>query len=169
MAITPVFLPEKFHIEMSLVGYIPMGHKESDVTEQARKHQHSIFKPNSPRPHCLGHEETWPNKNTDQIPYDIRPKLTPLKKKKLKKKRNMTTVSLKDWISFAESSQKKKDSRSAAASMPLTSICRLKKHCNPNSLEHTQKKLGRPFFFKQGPQQSSFKCQRNIPEPSYSN
>ena len=58
MAITPVFLPEKFHVEMSLVGYIPMGRKESDTTEQVRKHKHSIFKPNSTRPHCLGHEET---------------------------------------------------------------------------------------------------------------
>ena len=30
---TPVFLPGEFHGQRSLVGYIPRGHKESDVTE----------------------------------------------------------------------------------------------------------------------------------------
>ena len=30
---TPVFLPEKFHQQRSLVGYSPQGHKESDMTE----------------------------------------------------------------------------------------------------------------------------------------
>ena len=31
---TPVFLPEKFHGQRSLVGYSPWGPKESDMTEQ---------------------------------------------------------------------------------------------------------------------------------------
>ena len=30
---TPVFLPEEFHGQRSLVGYSPWGHKESDTTE----------------------------------------------------------------------------------------------------------------------------------------
>ena len=30
---TPVFLPEKFHGQMSLAGYRPEGRKESDKTE----------------------------------------------------------------------------------------------------------------------------------------
>ena len=30
---TPVFLPEKFHGQKSLVGYSPWGHKESDMSE----------------------------------------------------------------------------------------------------------------------------------------
>ena len=29
----PVFLPAKFHGQSSLVGYSPLGHKESDMTE----------------------------------------------------------------------------------------------------------------------------------------
>ena len=33
MATTPVFMPEKSHGGRSLVGYSPMGHKESDTTE----------------------------------------------------------------------------------------------------------------------------------------
>ena len=31
---TPVFLPGEFHGQRSLAGYSPLGHKESDVTEQ---------------------------------------------------------------------------------------------------------------------------------------
>ena len=31
---TPVFLPEEFHGQGSLVVYSPWGHKESDMTEQ---------------------------------------------------------------------------------------------------------------------------------------
>ena len=30
---TPVFLPEEFYGQRSLVGYCPWGHKESDMTE----------------------------------------------------------------------------------------------------------------------------------------
>ena len=33
MALTPVFLPGKSRGQMSLVGYSPWGHKESDTTE----------------------------------------------------------------------------------------------------------------------------------------
>ena len=33
MATTPIFLPEKFHGQRSLVGYSLWGHKESDKTE----------------------------------------------------------------------------------------------------------------------------------------
>ena len=32
--LTPVFLPEEFHGQRSLVGYNPQGHKESDTTER---------------------------------------------------------------------------------------------------------------------------------------
>ena len=31
----PVFLPEKSHGQRGLVGYSPLGHKESDTTEVA--------------------------------------------------------------------------------------------------------------------------------------
>ena len=31
---TPVFLPGESHGQRSLVGYIPWGHKESDMTER---------------------------------------------------------------------------------------------------------------------------------------
>ena len=31
---TPVFWPEECHGQRSLVGYIPWGHKESDMAEQ---------------------------------------------------------------------------------------------------------------------------------------
>ena len=34
MGSTPVFLPEEFHGQRSLVGYSPWGCKESDMTEQ---------------------------------------------------------------------------------------------------------------------------------------
>ena len=30
---TPIFLPEEFHGQRSLVGYSPLGHKELDTTE----------------------------------------------------------------------------------------------------------------------------------------
>ena len=30
---TPVFLPGKFHVQRSLAGYSPQGHKELDMTE----------------------------------------------------------------------------------------------------------------------------------------
>ena len=39
----PVFLPEKFHGQKSLVGYSPWGHKESNTTE----HTHTLCT------HCL--------------------------------------------------------------------------------------------------------------------
>ena len=32
--LTPVLLPGKFHVQRSLAGYSPLGHKESDMTEQ---------------------------------------------------------------------------------------------------------------------------------------
>ena len=35
---TPVFLPGEFHVQRSLVGYSPQGHKESDMTEQLTLH-----------------------------------------------------------------------------------------------------------------------------------
>ena len=38
---TPVFLPEKFHGQRSLVGYSPWGHKESDMTEWLNSHTHT--------------------------------------------------------------------------------------------------------------------------------
>ena len=34
MATSPVFLPGESHGRMSLVGYSPRGHKESDTTER---------------------------------------------------------------------------------------------------------------------------------------
>ena len=34
MAVSPVFLPGKFHGQSSLVGYSPWGHRELDTTEQ---------------------------------------------------------------------------------------------------------------------------------------
>ena len=38
---TPVFLPGKSHGQMSLGGYCPWGHKESDTTERAHTHTHT--------------------------------------------------------------------------------------------------------------------------------
>ena len=37
MATTPVFLPEEFHGQRSLVGCSPWGHKESDITEHDQR------------------------------------------------------------------------------------------------------------------------------------
>ena len=37
---TPIFLPEKFHGQRSLVGYSPWGRKESDVTERQSTQTH---------------------------------------------------------------------------------------------------------------------------------
>ena len=36
---TPVFLPEKFHGQRSLVDYSPWGYKESDMNEQLSMHR----------------------------------------------------------------------------------------------------------------------------------
>ena len=38
---TPVSLPGKSHEQRSLVGYIPLGHKELDMTEQLSIHTHT--------------------------------------------------------------------------------------------------------------------------------
>ena len=43
---TPVFLPEEFHGQRNLAGYLPWGHKESDTTEQLT-HTQEIRKPHS--------------------------------------------------------------------------------------------------------------------------
>ena len=37
---TPVLLPRKFHGQRSLLGYIPWGCKELDMTEHAHTHTH---------------------------------------------------------------------------------------------------------------------------------
>ena len=37
MVPTPVFLPEEFHGQRSLVDYSPWGHKESDMNEQTHR------------------------------------------------------------------------------------------------------------------------------------
>ena len=39
---TPVFLPGKFHGQMSLAGYTLKGHKELDMTEQLSTHNERI-------------------------------------------------------------------------------------------------------------------------------
>ena len=36
---TPEFLPGEFHEQRSLVGYSPLGHKQSDMTEWLKQHQ----------------------------------------------------------------------------------------------------------------------------------
>ena len=36
MTTTPVLMPGESHGQRSLVGYSPLGHKESDITEYAR-------------------------------------------------------------------------------------------------------------------------------------
>ena len=41
MAITPIFLPGKFHRQRSTVGYSPWGCKESDTTEQLSIYAHA--------------------------------------------------------------------------------------------------------------------------------
>ena len=40
---TPVFLPGKFHGQMSLVSYIPWDHKDSDRTEHLTPSHHQRF------------------------------------------------------------------------------------------------------------------------------
>ena len=44
---TPVFLPGESQGQRSLEGYSPWGHKESDMTEQLRKHTLSTLDKNS--------------------------------------------------------------------------------------------------------------------------
>ena len=39
---TLVFLPGKFHVQRSLAGYGPQGHKESDMTEHTHTHTHTL-------------------------------------------------------------------------------------------------------------------------------
>ena len=41
--LTPVFLPEKFHGQRSLVGYSPWGHKESDMPEHTQHNNLKIY------------------------------------------------------------------------------------------------------------------------------
>ena len=42
---SPVFLPGESHVQRSLVGYSPCGHKESDMTEQlGTVHHHFMDK-----------------------------------------------------------------------------------------------------------------------------
>ena len=40
---TPVFLPEEFHGQRSLVGYSPWNRKELDMTKHARTHINVYF------------------------------------------------------------------------------------------------------------------------------
>ena len=40
---TPVFLPGKFHVQRSLAGYSPWGHKESDMSEHTHTHTHTLL------------------------------------------------------------------------------------------------------------------------------
>ena len=40
---TPVFLPEESYGQRSLEGYLPWGHKESDVTERLSTAQHFVL------------------------------------------------------------------------------------------------------------------------------
>ena len=43
MATTPVFLAGKSHGQMSLAGYSPWGHKESDTTEQLNSNNKNML------------------------------------------------------------------------------------------------------------------------------
>ena len=45
---TPVLLPGKFHGQRSLVGYSPLGRKESDMTERLHFHFHGYLSAPSP-------------------------------------------------------------------------------------------------------------------------
>ena len=40
---TPVILPGKFHGQRSLAGYSPWAHKQSDMTERAHTHKHTLL------------------------------------------------------------------------------------------------------------------------------
>ena len=44
---TPVFLPEEFYGQRSLVGYSPWGHKESDTTEWLSTHVQLVVQDHS--------------------------------------------------------------------------------------------------------------------------
>ena len=44
MAITPIFLPGKFHRQRSTVGYSPWGCNESDTTEQLSIYAHACVR-----------------------------------------------------------------------------------------------------------------------------
>ena len=48
MALTPVFLPGRFHGQKHLAGYSPWVHKESDMTEHAQTHTHTHTRCNLP-------------------------------------------------------------------------------------------------------------------------
>ena len=41
--LSPVFLPREFHGQRSLAGYSPLGHKESDMTEQLSMAWHGLM------------------------------------------------------------------------------------------------------------------------------
>ena len=48
---TPAFLPGESHGQRSLAGYIPGGHKESDMTEHAHTHKHTQTHTHTHTPH----------------------------------------------------------------------------------------------------------------------
>ena len=54
---TPVFLPEEFHRQRSLVGYSPRDHKESDTTERLIRtfpfRRNTVSAPQPPTPLSL--------------------------------------------------------------------------------------------------------------------
>ena len=47
---TPVFLPGEFHGQRSLASYSLWSHKESDPTEQQRRHIYGIYKNGTDEP-----------------------------------------------------------------------------------------------------------------------
>ena len=61
---TPVFVPGEFHAQSSLVGYSPLGHRESDTTEWLtqslswRMEEEHLYGQDSSLSSCLGRTET---------------------------------------------------------------------------------------------------------------
>ena len=63
----PVFLPGEFHVQRSLVGFSPWGHKESETTEQLTlwlftfHHRSGIYQIYSSLPHSRGGTSNHPS------------------------------------------------------------------------------------------------------------
>ena len=56
---TPVFLPGKFHVQRSLAGYSPWGHKGSDMTEHTHSHTYTLTSPDFKASVLLGRFWDW--------------------------------------------------------------------------------------------------------------
>ena len=64
MAIYPVFLPGKSHGKKNPVGYIPYGHKESEITERLSTHTQTFGKKDMIK--ILAENTSWIEENNTE-------------------------------------------------------------------------------------------------------